>query len=155
MRAVIQRVTYSSVSVGGELIAETCRGFNILLGVVEGDTKAEAELLASKTAKLRVFEDENEKMNLSITDVGGSALVISQFTLCADCRKGNRPSFASSAQPVEARALYEYYAEQLRENGVGDVKTGVFGADMAVRIDNDGPVTIILDTDIYKQSRRK
>jgi len=154
MRAVIQRVTYSSVCVGGELISETGRGFNILLAVVEGDTKAEAELLAAKTAKLRVFEDENEKMNLSITDVGGGALVISQFTLCADCRKGNRPSFASSAQPAEAKALYEYYAEQLRANGVKDVKTGIFAADMAVRIDNDGPVTIILDTDIFKQSRR-
>ncbi len=154
MRAVIQRVTYSSVCVDGALVGEIGRGFNILIGVVEGDTKAEAELLAAKTAKLRVFEDENEKMNLSLTDIGGGVLVISQFTLCADCRKGNRPSFASSAPPDEANALYEYFAAQLRANGVGEVKTGVFAADMAVRIDNDGPVTIILDTDIFKQSRR-
>lgn len=154
MRAVIQRVTYSSVSVNGALINEIGRGFNILLGVVEGDTKEEAELLAAKTAKLRVFEDENEKMNLSLTDIGGGALIISQFTLCADCRKGNRPSFASSAPPAEANTLYEYFAAQLRLNGIGEVKTGIFAADMAVRIDNDGPVTIILDTDIYRQSRR-
>lgn len=154
MKAVIQRVTYSSVSVGGELINEIGRGFNVLVGVVEGDTTAEAEALAAKTAKLRIFEDECEKMNLSIVDTGGEILVISQFTLCADCRKGNRPSFSSSAPPDKAKELYEHYAKALRSNGVRCVKTGVFAADMAVRIDNDGPVTIILDSDIFKQSRR-
>ncbi len=154
MRAVIQRVLNSSVSVDGIIVGEIGKGFNILLGVVEGDTKADAEMLAAKIAKMRIFEDENEKMNLSLTDIGGSALVISQFTLCADCRKGNRPSFISSAKPDEAKALYEYFTEQLRANQISNVQCGIFAADMRVEIVNDGPVTIILDTDIFKQSRR-
>ncbi len=154
MRAVIQRVLHSSVSVDGKTVGEIEKGLNILLGVVEGDTEAEADVLASKIAKMRIFEDENEKMNLSVTDVGGSALVISQFTLCADCRKGNRPSFSSSASPDRAKELYEYFSVQLRNNGVEKVENGIFAADMKVDIQNDGPVTIILDSDIYKQSRR-
>lgn len=154
MRAVIQRVLHSSVSVNGKTVGEIDQGLNILLGVVEGDTEAEADVLASKIAKIRIFEDENEKMNLSVTDIGGSALVISQFTLCADCRKGNRPSFSMSAAPDRANQLYEYFTCQLRQNGIGKVETGVFAADMQVQIQNDGPVTIILDSDIYKQSRR-
>ncbi len=154
MRAVIQRVLHSSVSVDGKTVGEIEKGLNILLGVVEGDTEAEADILASKISKMRIFEDENEKMNLSVTDVGGSALVISQFTLCADCRKGNRPSFSSSAAPDRAKALYEYFTKQLRLNGIEKVENGIFAADMKVDIQNDGPVTIILDSDIYKQSRR-
>ncbi len=150
MRAVIQRVTSSSVSVDGEVVGKISKGFNILLGVVQGDTENEVEVLAGKVSRLRIFEDENGKMNRSINDVNGSALVISQFTLCADCKKGNRPSFTSSASPDEAKRLYELFCNELRKNGVSNIQTGVFAADMAVSIENDGPVTIILDTDIWK-----
>ena len=149
MRAVIQRVKNSSVSVDGEIKGSVGKGYNILLGVMDGDTDAQAELLASKVAKLRVFEDENGKMNKSILDIGGEILVISQFTLCADIKKGNRPSFTDSAPPAEANRLYEYFCEKLRENGVSKVATGVFAADMKVEIENDGPVTIVMDTDIW------
>ncbi|MCL2508500.1 MAG: D-aminoacyl-tRNA deacylase [Oscillospiraceae bacterium] len=155
MKAVIQRVLSSSVTVNGTVAGQIDRGLNILLCVVEGDTKAEADVLAAKIAKLRIFEDADEKMNVSLTDVGGGALVISQFTLSADCRKGNRPSFSSSAKPDDANALYEYFAEQLSANGVANVEKGVFAADMQVEILGDGPVTIILDSDIFKQSRRQ
>ena len=149
MRAVVQRVTKSSVSVDGEIKGRVGKGFNVLLGVMQGDGEAQAELLAAKIAKLRVFEDENCKMNKSILDIGGEILVISQFTLCADIKKGNRPSFTDSAAPDEANRLYEYFCSKLLENGVSKVETGVFAADMAVEISNDGPVTIIMDTDIW------
>lgn len=146
MTAVIQRVTSSSVVVDGETVSEIGRGFNVLLGVFDGDTEADADLLAGKTARMRIFSDAAGKMNLSLADVGGSVLVISQFTLCADCRKGNRPSFTASAPPDEARRLYEYFINQLELNGVADVRHGIFAADMKVAIANDGPVTIILDS---------
>ncbi|MDD7194613.1 MAG: D-aminoacyl-tRNA deacylase [Oscillospiraceae bacterium] len=149
MRAVVQRVTKSSVSVDGEIKGSVGKGFNVLLGVMQGDGEAQAELLAAKIAKLRVFEDENCKMNKSILDIGGEILVISQFTLCADIKKGNRPSFTDSAAPDEANRLYEFFCSKLLENGVSKVETGVFAADMAVEISNDGPVTIIMDTDIW------
>lgn len=149
MRAVVQRVTKSSVSIDGEIKGSVGKGFNVLLGVMQGDGEAQAELLAAKIAKLRVFEDENCKMNKSILDIGGEILVISQFTLCADIKKGNRPSFTDSAAPDEANRLYEYFCSKLLENGVSKVETGVFAADMAVEISNDGPVTIIMDTDIW------
>lgn len=149
MRAVIQRVNKSSVSVDGEIKGSVGKGFNVLLGVMEGDTESQAELLAAKVSKLRIFEDENEKMNKSVLDIGGEILVISQFTLCADIKKGNRPSFIESAPPAEANRLYEYFCEKLRENGVVRVETGVFAADMKVEIENDGPVTIVMDTDIW------
>ena len=149
MRAVVQRVTKSSVSVDGEIKGSVGKGFNVLLGVMQGDGEAQAELLAAKIAKLRVFEDENCKMNKSILVIGGEILVISQFTLCADIKKGNRPSFTDSAAPDEANRLYEYFCSKLLENGVSKVETGVFAADMAVEISNDGPVTIIMDTDIW------
>ena len=149
MRAVIQRVNKSSVSVDGEIKGSVGKGYNILLGVMDGDAEPQAELLASKVAKLRVFEDEAGKMNKSITDIGGEILVISQFTLCADIRKGNRPSFTDSAPPAEANRLYEYFCSKLRENGIAKVETGVFAADMKVEIENDGPVTIVMDTDIW------
>lgn len=154
MRALIQRVLSSDVSVDGICVGSIGRGFNILLGVMEGDTAEDAEILAAKTAKLRVFEDENGKMNLSAIDTGAGALCISQFTLCADCRKGNRPSFVRSAAPEEANKLYEYFCEKLKENGFSPVEKGIFGADMKVNILNDGPVTIMLDTDDLKKSRR-
>ncbi len=149
MRAVVQRVTKSSVSVDGEIKGSIGKGFNVLLGVMQGDGEEQAELLAAKIAKLRVFEDENCKMNKSILDIGGEILVISQFTLCADIKKGNRPSFTDSAAPDEANRLYEFFCSKLLENGVSKVETGVFAADMAVEISNDGPVTIIMDTDIW------
>lgn len=149
MKAVVQRVTASSVSVDGEIVGKIDKGLNVLLGVEEDDTEKDAEVLAAKIAKMRIFEDENEKMNLSVLDVDGSVLVISQFTLCADIKKGNRPSFILAAKPDKATALYEYFSSQLKENGVKKVENGVFGADMAVEISNDGPVTIIMDTAIW------
>ena len=151
MRAVVQRVKRTSVTVGGELKGSAGQGFNVLIGVMQGDTDAEAQLLAAKIAKLRVFEDENGKMNKSVLDIGGEILVISQFTLCADIKKGNRPSFTDSAPPEEADRLYLAFCEHLREAGVKKVETGVFAADMLVSIDNDGPVTIVMDTDIWEK----
>ncbi len=151
MKAVVQRVTASSVSVDGEITGKIDKGLNVLLGVEEDDTEKDAEVLAAKIAKMRIFEDENEKMNLSVLDVDGSVLVISQFTLCADIKKGNRPSFILAAKPDKATALYEYFSSQLKENGVKKVENGVFGADMAVEISNDGPVTIIMDTAIWRK----
>ena len=153
MRAVVQRVTSSKVSVDGKTVGEIGKGFTVLLGVVEGDTDEQAALLAGKIARLRVFEDENGKMNLSVNDVGGEILAISQFTLCADCKKGNRPSFTLSAAPDEANRLYELFCSELSANGVRNVEKGIFGADMAVDIANDGPVTIMLDTDIWRKDK--
>lgn len=153
MRAVIQRVRESSVSVDGEIKGAVGKGYNILLGVMQGDTESQAELLAAKVSKLRVFEDENGKMNKSVLDVGGEILVVSQFTLCADIKKGNRPSFTDSAAPDEANRLYEYFCNCLRNEGVSKVETGVFAADMLVKIDNDGPVTIVMDTEIWDSRR--
>ncbi len=149
MKAVIQRVNKSSVSIDGKIKGCIGKGYNILLGVMDGDAESQAELLAAKVAKLRVFEDEAGKMNKSITDIGGEILVVSQFTLCADIKKGNRPSFTDSAPPDEAKRLYEYFCSKLRENGIAGVETGVFAADMKVEIENDGPVTIVMDTDIW------
>ncbi|MCR4616040.1 MAG: D-tyrosyl-tRNA(Tyr) deacylase [Clostridiales bacterium] len=149
MRAVIQRVNNSSVEVEGKIVGSIGKGLNVLLGVMEGDTKEQADVLAGKIARLRIFEDENDKMNLSVTDVDGEILAISQFTLCADCKKGNRPSFIQSAAPEEANELYEYFIGKLYENGVRKVEKGVFAADMKVEISNDGPVTIVFDTDLW------
>lgn len=152
MKAVIQRVKCADVSVDGKTVGKIDKGYMILLGVVEGDTVECAELLAAKVSKLRVFEDENGKMNLSVLDVGGEALVVSQFTLCADCKKGNRPSFTSSAHPEIANDLYLKFSQLLRDNGISKVENGIFGADMQVSIINDGPVTIIFDTDTWRKS---
>lgn len=151
MKAVIQRVSSASVSVDGNCVGRIGTGYLILLGVMDGDGKAQAELLARKTAELRINEDENGKMNLSLTQIGGEALVVSQFTLCADVSHGRRPSFTPSAPPLEAEKLYEYFCEQLRQNGVSNIETGVFGADMQVSLVNDGPVTMLLDTDIWER----
>ena len=149
MKAVIQRVLNSSVSVDGKVVGSCERGYMILVGVEQGDTEKHADLLAKKTANLRVFKDENDKMNLSILDIDGEVLAISQFTLCADCKKGNRPSFANSESPDRANELYEYYCDKLKEYGVKKVDKGVFGANMKVSLVNDGPVTICFDTDIW------
>jgi len=153
MRAVIQRVKSARVDVDGETVGSVKQGFLILLGVMDGDTEKEADVLAGKVAKLRIFEDENQKMNISLLDIQGEALVVSQFTLCADVKKGNRPSFTLSAEPSEANRLYEYFMKSLSAQGVKKVQHGVFGADMQVSLINDGPVTIILDTDIWKNSK--
>jgi D-tyrosyl-tRNA(Tyr) deacylase len=147
MRALVQRVRSACVSVDGDVVGQIGTGFVVLVGVAQADGEDEAQLLADKTANLRVFEDEAGKMNLSLLDVGGDALVVSQFTLHADCRKGRRPNFVRAAPPLDAERLYELYVEALREAGVTTVETGVFAAKMLVEIANDGPVTIMLDTD--------
>lgn len=149
MKAVIQRVKSSSVKVDGEIVGQIGHGYLVLLGVMEGDTKAHAEIMAKKTAALRIFCDENDKMNKSVLDIDGEILVVSQFTLCADVKKGNRPSFDNSAHPTIANELYEYYMECLKNNGVRKVEHGIFAAEMEVSIVNDGPVTILYDTDIW------
>lgn len=146
MKAVIQRVKHASVTIDGIQVSAVNMGYLILLGVEQGDTKADADKLVKKIPVLRIFEDENEKMNLSCLDVDGEILVVSQFTLCADCSHGRRPSFTKSAPPAEAEMLYEYFVEELNKAGVKKVETGRFGADMKVDLLNDGPVTIILDS---------
>lgn len=146
MKAVIQRVTQSSVSVDGEIIGSINQGFMILLGVEQGDTEQDADKLVKKIPFLRIFEDENGKMNLSCLDIDGEMLVISQFTLCADCSHGRRPSFTKSAPPDIANSLYEYFKAELKKSGVKKVDSGSFGADMKVSLINDGPVTIVLDS---------
>lgn len=149
MKAVIQRVSKASVTVDGELISKIDKGYLILLGVMDDDTEEDAEVLARKTSTLRVFEDDEGKMNLDIQNVDGEILAVSQFTLCADLKKGNRPSFGHSAHPDRANELYEYFCSQLIANGVKSVKKGVFGADMNVELLNDGPVTILYDSEIW------
>jgi len=146
MRVVIQRVEQGRVSVGGKTIGEIGPGLVILVGAGERDGKAEADRLAQKIATLRIFADEQGKTNLSLLDVGGEALVISQFTLLADCRKGRRPSFVHAAAPGVAAPLIDYFADQLRQAGVRRVEMGEFGAKMLVEIHNDGPFTIVLDS---------
>ncbi|MCI9146017.1 MAG: D-tyrosyl-tRNA(Tyr) deacylase [Eubacterium sp.] len=146
MKVVIQRVKHAGVTIDNVKVSFVDKGFLILLGVEQGDTKADADKLVKKIPVLRIFEDENEKMNLSCLDVDGEILVVSQFTLCADCSHGRRPSFTKSAPPAEAEMLYEYFVDELKKAGVKKVDTGRFGADMKVDLLNDGPVTIILDS---------
>lgn len=146
MKAVIQRVSSASVTIDGTTVGAIKKGYLILLGVAEDDTEKDADLLAKKTAALRIFEDEAGKMNLSLLDIGGSALVVSQFTLLADTKKGNRPSFIRAADPEKAVPLYERFMSQLQENGIQTLAHGEFGADMKVSLVNDGPVTILYDT---------
>ncbi len=152
MRAVLQRVSRGAVRVNGETVGEIGAGFVILVGVGQGDGEPQAEWLARKIAGLRVFEDAEGKFNRSLLDVGGSCLVVSQFTLFADARKGRRPSFVQAAPPEVAEPLIERFAAHLRAEGVPHVAMGVFGARMAVEIHNDGPVTIWLDTDELMRS---
>ena len=146
MRVVVQRCSRAEVRIDGECVGKIGKGFMLLVGVTDGDTQAEADYLAKKIAQLRVFEDEAGKMNLALHDIGGEILSISQFTLYADCRKGNRPSFVRAARPEIAEPLYEYLNRTLRETYGLHVETGRFGADMKVDFINDGPVTILLDT---------
>ena len=152
MKAVIQRVESASVSVAGKIAGACEKGFMLLFGAAKGDTEADAELLARKTANLRVFCDENGKMNKSVLDIGGGILAISQFTLCADVKKGNRPSFTDALEPQKAEELYNFFCERLKAEGVNRVEKGIFGADMKVSLVNDGPVTIIFDTEIWRKN---
>ena len=150
MRVVVQRCSRAEVRIDGLVVGKIGQGFMLLVGIIETDTQAEANILAKKIAQLRVFEDTEGKMNLAIHDVGGAILSISQFTLYADCRKGNRPSFIRAARPEQASPLYDYFNETLRTTYNLQVETGRFGADMKVDFINDGPVTILLDTDELK-----
>lgn len=152
MKAVIQRVKEASVSVDGKVVGACNEGYMILLGAADGDTLEDVEILARKTANLRVFCDENDKMNKSILDIEGEILAISQFTLCADVKKGNRPSFINAMEPVKAEEYYDIFCQKLLENGVKKVSKGIFGADMKVSLINDGPVTIIYDTEIWRKN---
>jgi D-tyrosyl-tRNA(Tyr) deacylase len=146
MRAVVTRVKDASVVIDGQVHGAIDHGFLVLLGVAPQDTQAQAKKLADKICAMRIFEDENEKMNLNLEAVGGKLLVVSQFTLFADCKKGNRPSFIGAARPETAIPLYEYFLQLCRDKGF-QVEHGEFGADMKVTSLNDGPVTILLDTD--------
>lgn len=152
MKAVIQRVSHASVVVDSEKVGSCNEGYMILLGVAEGDTEAEAELLAKKIVNLRIFEDENGKMNRSIKDIDGEILVISQFTLLANYRHGNRPDFLASAKPDAAKRLYEYFMALLSLE-VRRVEAGIFGAHMEVSLLNNGPVTIVMDSDVLQKKK--
>lgn len=145
MKTVIQRVTSANLKVDGKSVSETGRGLVVYLGVESGDELACGEYLAAKIAKMRIFEDENGKMNRSVVDEGGEILLVSQFTLLADCSHGNRPSFTAAESPDRANELYLAFRDMLIANGVKSVKLGVFGADMKIEQHNDGPVTIILE----------
>lgn len=145
MRAVVQRVDRASVTVDGQITGQVERGLLVLLGVAEGDTEKDLHYIVDKVCGLRVFEDAEGKMNLSVQDVGGSLLAVSQFTLCGDCRKGKRPSFDKAAKPDIANAFYEQFVAQCRAKGLS-VATGVFRAHMLVELVNNGPVTILLDS---------
>ena len=153
MRAIIQRVSEASVSVGEDIVGTCGKGFVILLGVGQGDTEVEAEQLWSKIYKMRIFPDGEKHTGASLVDVGGGVLIVSQFTLYADCRKGNRPSFSKAGDPAESERLYELFVELARRD-IEDVAHGEFGADMSVSLVNDGPFTVYLDTDDLKRPRR-
>ena len=146
MRIVVQRCCRAEVRIDGQVVGRIGKGFMVLVGITDGDTRAEADLLAKKVAQMRVFEDAERKMNLALKDVNGAILSISQFTLYADCKKGNRPSFIRAARPEMAEPLYDYFNDVLRTQYGLQVETGRFGADMKVDFVNDGPVTIVLDS---------
>lgn len=150
MKAVLQRVKNASVAVDGKITGECAEGLMILLGVAKGDTEGDAELLATKICNLRIFTDENDKMNLSVKNIDGEALVISQFTLMANYKHGNRPDYLESAPPVEANRLYEYFVSLMRRE-LKHVGCGVFGAHMEVSLINNGPVTIVMDSEVLKR----
>ncbi len=144
MKIVVQRVKEAEVKVEGKTVGKIGKGYLVLLGVTHKDTKEQADYLVKKLCKLRVFTDENDKMNLGLKDINGELLIVSQFTLYADCSQGNRPSFIEAAKPDQAKELYEYFCLQCEKNDV-PVQKGIFGADMKVNLLNDGPVTIILE----------
>ena len=152
MKAVLQRVLNASVKVDGETVGQCGEGLMILLGVANGDTEEDARLLATKICNLRIFTDENDKMNLSVKNIDGEALVISQFTLMANYKHGNRPDYLESAPPPEAKKLYEYFAS-LMESELRHVGRGIFGAHMEVSLINNGPVTIVMDSEVLKKKK--
>ena len=147
MKAVIQRVTRAAVSVGSETVGKIESGLLVLLGVAEGDTDADAEKLASKVAKLRIFSDENGKLSKSVTDIDGGILTVSNFTLCGNCSRGNRSDFTAAAKAEEAKRLYLHFIDAVERSGVKNSASGRFGADMKISAELDGPVTIVIDTD--------
>ena len=151
MRVVYQRVKRASVTVDNEIVSSIGHGLLLLIGVTTEDGPGEAALLAEKIAHFRMFTDDNDKLNLSVLDIGGSVLAVSQFTLCANTSHGRRPDFLRAARPEQALPLFDFFVQKLRELGVADVQTGVFGADMQVELVNDGPVTLILDTDEWRK----
>ena len=151
MKAILQRVSNARVDIENKTVGQIEKGFLILLGVENGDEQRDAEVLAAKISGLRIFTDENDKMNLSLTDVDGGVLVISNFTLCADCSHGRRPSFIAAARPEIAEPLYEYFCKKMTDNGISRVEKGVFGADMQVSLTNDGPVTIDINSKDLKK----
>lgn len=151
MKAILQRVSNARVDIENKTVGQIEKGFLILLGVENGDEQRDADVLAAKISGLRIFTDENDKMNLSLTDVGGGVLVISNFTLCADCSHGRRPSFIAAARPETAEPLYEYFCRKITDNGISRVEKGVFGADMQVSLTNDGPVTIEINSKDLKK----
>ena len=153
MIAVLQRVNYATIYADGELSGKIGQGLYILLGVIAGDEKRDSELLSEKIAKCRIFCDENDKMNLSCQDIGGEVMVVSNFTLGANYKHGNRPDYLKSAPPKEANELYEYFIE-LMKSKVTKVATGKFGADMRTEMSTDGPVTIVMDSDILKGTKK-
>lgn len=146
MKIVLQRVSSASVTVDGKISGKIGNGYLVLLGAGQGDTEQDCQKLADKIINLRIFSDENDKINLSLSDVGGELLVVSQFTLYADCRKGNRPNFIQAGRPDEAERLYNYFIDYCRSKGK-HVETGIFGADMKVELINDGPFTIIMHSE--------
>ncbi len=154
MIAVVQRVKSACVKVDGQITGECDRGLAILLGVAVGDSEKDADLLAEKIAKLRIFKDADDKMNLSVMDIGGSAVVVSQFTLLANYKHGNRPDFFGAESPNLAEPLYKYFADKLSSILGKEVGRGVFGADMMFEIFNDGPVTIVMDSNILKTKKQ-
>lgn len=154
MRALVQRVSHARVTVESDVVGSIGRGFLVLVGVTHGDTDAEADRLAAKVAALRVFEDDDGKMNRSLADVGGAVLAVSQFTLYGDVRRGNRPSFTAAAPPDQGLQLYERFCEQIEAAGLA-CERGVFGAYMQVELVNDGPVTIMIDTADFERPRRQ
>lgn len=151
MKAILQRVSNARVEIENKTVGQIEKGFLILLGVENGDEQRDADVLAAKISGLRIFTDENDKMNLSLTDVGGGVLVISNFTLCANCSHGRRPSFIAAARPETAEPLYEYFCKKMTDNGISRVEKGVFGADMQVSLINDGPVTIEINSKDLKK----
>lgn len=150
MRVVLQRVSKCLVEIDGKTVSKIKNGFLILLGVKDTDEESDAVKLAKKISGLRIFTDENDKMNLSLADVNGGVIVVSNFTLYADCSHGRRPSFIKAARPEISNPLYEFFCDELKKNGVEDVQTGEFGADMQVELCNDGPVTLVIDSDDLK-----
>lgn len=147
MKVVVQRVSRADVTINGQENRKIGAGLLVLLGVIEGDTEVQADFLAKKLVELRIFTDQNDKMNLSLEDIDGEMLIVSNFTLGADCKKGRRPSYIRSARPETAKKLYEYFVEVTKALGVKNIQTGEFGADMQVSLINDGPVTLVIDTE--------